>query len=207
MTSLDRRLPPGFLAESLREDARGGLTSVPKSLPPKWFYDAQGSALFEKITELPEYYPTRAEREILHATAGLVASQTGARTLVDPATLVAAYDDEAGVTAEFNKNVLAVLNAELGADFDRDEFEHVAVWDAEAEWIEMRLRSLSDQEVHLPGIGLTVRFAAGEEMRTEVSAKFRRQGVEAELAAAGFAMRTWWTDAAGQFGLSLSVPV
>ena len=82
----------------------------------------------------------------------------GTDLVKDPATLVAAYDDGAGVTAEFNKNVLAVLNAELGADFDRDEFEHVAVWDAEAEWIEMRLRSLSDQEVHLPGIGLTVRF-------------------------------------------------
>jgi len=119
---------------------------------------------------------------------------------------VAAYDDAAGVTAEFNKNVLAVLNAELGADFDRDAFEHVAVWDAEAEWIEMRLRSLSDQAVHLPAIGLTARFAAGEEMRTEVSAKFRREGVRGELAAAGFAMRSWWTDSAGQFGLSLSVP-
>jgi L-histidine Nalpha-methyltransferase len=324
LTSLDRRLPPGFLAESLREDARSGLTSREKSLPPKWFYDAQGSALFEKITELPEYYPTRAEREILYAVAGQIAAQTGARTLVelgsgssektrllldalraagtlrcyvpvdvsepalvaaagaleaeylgldvravlsdftehlglpadddasgprlvaflgstignllpserasflarlrarlspgdffllgadlvkDPAMLVAAYDDAAGVTAEFNKNVLAVLNAELGADFDRDGFEHVAVWDADAEWIEMRLRSLSDQTVHLPGIGLTVSFAEGEEMRTEVSAKFRREGVRAELAAAGFSMRTWWTDAAGQFGLSLSVPL
>jgi len=324
LTCIDRRLPPGFLAESLREDACGGLTSDPKSLPPKWFYDAQGSALFEKITELPEYYPTRAEREILHATAGQIAARTRARTLIelgsgssektrllldalraagmlrcyvpvdvsepalvaaadalsfeypgldvravlsdftehlglpadgdapgprlaaflgstignlvpserasflarlrarlspgdffllgtdlvkDPATLVAAYDDEAGVTAEFNKNVLAVLNTELGANFDRDEFEHVAVWDGEAEWIEMRLRSLADQTVHLPAIGLTVRFAAGEEMRTEVSAKFRRPGVEAELTAAGFAMRSWWTDAAGQFGLSLSVPV
>ncbi len=323
MTSLDRRLPPGFLAESLRGDARSGLTSREKTLPPKWFYDAQGSALFEKITELPEYYPTRAEREILHATAGQIAALTRARTLVelgsgssektrvlldalraagtlrcyvpvdvsepalvaaadalsaeypgldvravlsdftehlglpadgdapaprlvaflgstignllpgerasflarlrarvspgdffllgtdlvkDPATLVAAYDDEAGVTAEFNKNVLAVLNAELGADFDRDGFEHVAVWDAEAEWIEMRLRSLSAQSVHLPGIGLTVSFAEGEEMRTEVSAKFRREGVRAELAEAGFSMRAWWTDAAGQFGLSLSAP-
>ncbi len=323
MTSIDRRLPPGFLAESLREDARSGLTSPEKSLPPTWFYDAQGSALFEKITELPEYYPTRAEREILHATAGRIAERTRARTLVelgsgssektrllldalqaagtlrcyvpvdvsepalvtaadalaaeypgldvravlsdftehlglpadgdapaprlvaflgstignmvpderasfltrlrgrlspgdffllgtdlikDPATLVAAYDDAAGVTAEFNKNVLAVLNAELGADFDRDGFEHVAVWDPEAEWIEMRLRSLSDQTVHLPAIGLTVRFAEGEEMRTEVSAKFRREGVQAELAAAGFAMQAWWTDSAGQFGLSLSVP-
>jgi L-histidine N-alpha-methyltransferase len=323
MTSLDRRLPPDFLAEALRADARAGLTASPKSLPPKWFYDAQGSALFDKITELPEYYPTRAEREILQATAAGIAGQTRARTLVelgsgssektrllldalraqgtlrcyvpvdvsepalvaagdalaaeypgldvravvsdfeehlglpadgdapaprlvaflgstignlvpgqraaflarvregmragdffllgtdlvkDVPTLVAAYDDEAGVTAEFNKNVLAVLNAELGADFDREAFEHVAVWDASAEWIEMRLRSLTAQQVHLPGIGLTVDFAAGEEMRTEVSAKFRRTGVEAELAAAGFAMRSWWTDPAAQFGLSLSVP-
>jgi L-histidine N-alpha-methyltransferase len=323
VTSLDRRLPPGFLAESLRADARRGLASDPKSLPPKWFYDAQGSALFDKITELREYYPTRAEREILRATAPSIAALTQARTLVelgsgssdktrllldalraagtlrcyvpvdvsepalvaagdalsaeypgldvravvsdfeehlgfpadgdapaprlvaflgstignllpdqraaflarvraelrpgdffllgtdlvkDPAVLVAAYDDDSGVTADFNKNVLAVLNAELGADFDRDEFEHVAVWDAQHEWIEMRLRSLADQTVHLPGIGLTVSFAAGEEMRTEVSAKFRRTGVEAELAAAGLAVRSWWTDSAAQFGLSLSVP-
>jgi L-histidine Nalpha-methyltransferase len=324
LTSIDRRLPPGFLAESLRADARRGLASDPKSLPPKWFYDAQGSALFEKITELREYYPTRAEREILHATATSIAARTRARTLVelgsgssdktrllldalratgtlrcyvpvdvsepalvaagdalsaeypgldvravvsdfeehlgfpadgdapaprllaflgstignllpaqraaflaqvraalrpgdffllgtdlvkDPATLVAAYDDDAGVTAEFNKNVLAVLNAELGADFDPDEFEHVAVWDATAEWIEMRLRSLTGQTVHVPAIGLTVHFAAGEEMRTEVSAKFRLPGVQAELAAAGLDMRFWWTDSAAQFGLSLSVPV
>jgi L-histidine N-alpha-methyltransferase len=322
--SLDRRLPPGFLAEALRADARAGLGAAPKSLPPKWFYDAQGSALFDKITELPEYYPTRAEREILRARAAGIAAQTGARTLVelgsgssdktrllldalrasgtlrcyvpvdvsepalvaaadalavsypglevravvsdftedlglpadeeapgprlvaflgstignllpgqraaflarlraglragdsfllgtdlvkDPATLVAAYDDASGVTAEFDKNVLAVLNAELGADFDLEEFEHVAVWDAQAEWIEMRLRSRTAQMVHLPAIGLTVEFGAGEEMRTEVSAKFRREGVEAELAAAGFELRSWWTDSAGQFGLSLSVPV
>ena len=323
MTSLDRRLPPGYLEEALRADALSGLTSQPKSLPPKWFYDAQGSALFEKITELPEYYPTRAEREILHATAAGIAGQTRARTLVelgsgssektrllldalretgtlrcyvpvdvsepalvaagvalsaeypgldvhavlsdfeehlglpadggapaprliaflgstignlvpeqrrsflarlrarlrdgdffllgtdlvkDPATLVAAYDDCSGVTAAFNKNVLAVLNTELGADFDPDAFEHVAVWDADAEWIEMRLRSCMAQTVRLPAIGLTVDFADGEEMRTEVSAKFRREGVSGELAAAGFAMRSWWTDAAAQFGLSLSVP-
>ena len=130
----------------------------------------------------------------------------GTDLVKDPATLVAAYDDEAGVTAEFNKNVLAVLNAELGADFDLDAFEHVAVWNADAEWIEMRLRSGLAQIVRLPGIGLTVEFAEGEEMRTEISAKFRREGVAAELAAAGFAMRSWWTDSADQFGLSLSVP-
>jgi L-histidine N-alpha-methyltransferase len=323
LISLDRRLPPGFLAESLRADARRGLASDPKSLPPKWFYDAQGSALFDKITELREYYPTRAEREILHATAAAIAGQTRARTLIelgsgssdktrllldalraagtlrcyvpvdvsepaliaaggalsaeypgldvravvsdfeehlgfpadsdapaprlvaflgstignllpdqraaflarvraglrpgdsfllgtdlvkDPAVLVAAYDDDSGITAQFNKNVLAVLNTELGADFDRDAFEHVALWDAAAEWIEMRLRSVGAQTVHLPGIGLTVEFADGEEMRTEISAKFRRAGVQAELAAAGLTMRSWWTDSAGQFGLSLSVP-
>jgi L-histidine Nalpha-methyltransferase len=119
---------------------------------------------------------------------------------------VAAYDDVAGVTAAFNKNVLAVLNAQLGADFDLDAFDHVSAWNAEAEWIEMRLRSAADQDVRLPGIGLTVHFAAGEEMRTEISAKFRRDGVERELAAAGLAMRSWWTDPEGQFGLSLSVP-
>jgi L-histidine N-alpha-methyltransferase len=326
MTSLDRRLPGGFLAEALRADALAGLAPAagePKSLPPKWFYDAQGSALFDKITELPEYYPTRAEREILHARATEIAGLTGARTLVelgsgssdktrvlldalrarrtlrcyvpvdvsepalvaasqalsaeypgldvravvsdfeehlglpadgaapaprlvaflgstignllpgqraaflarihaglrpgdffllgtdlvkDPAALVAAYDDASGVTAEFNKNVLSVLNAELGADFDPDAFEHVAVWDPEAEWIEMRLRSRMAQTVQVPGVGLTVDFASGEEMRTEVSAKFRRRGVEQELAAAGFVMRSWWTDAADRFGLSLSVP-
>jgi L-histidine Nalpha-methyltransferase len=316
---VERQLPAGFLADALRTDARAGLTASQKTLPPKWFYDAQGSALFDKITELLEYYPTRAEREILHATAAEIARLTGARTLVelgsgsseksrvlldalqaegtlrcyvpvdvsepalvaagkalcaeypglsvravvsdfeehlglpegpgrlvaflgstignlvpeqraaflarvraglrdgdffllgtdlvkDPATLVAAYDDASGITAEFNKNVLAVLNAELGADFDLDAFEHVAVWNPDDEWIEMRLRSLEGQTVHLPAIGLTVRFADGEEMRTEVSAKFRLAGVAAELAAAGFAMRSWWTDAAGQFGLSLSVP-
>ena len=74
------------------------------------------------------------------------------------------------------------------------------------EWIEMRLRAVSAQQVRVPDIGLTASFAAGEEMRTEVSAKFRREGVAAELAAAGFAMRAWWTDEAGQFGLSLSEP-
>jgi L-histidine N-alpha-methyltransferase len=323
VTSIDRRLPAGFLESALRADARAGLTATPKTLPPKWFYDANGSALFEKITGLPEYYPTRAERSILIDAAPAIAAQTSARTLVelgsgssektrlllsalrsagslrcyvpvdvsepalvaaadalvadypgldvravvsdfeehlglpapgdapaprlvaflgstignlepsqraaflarvrgslqpgdsfllgtdlvkDPAVLVAAYDDASGVTADFNKNVLAVLNAELGADFDLDAFEHVAVWDPVSEWIEMRLRSVEDQTVRVPGIGLTVRFRAGEQMRTEVSAKFRRPGVAAELAAAGFAMRSWWTDPGGQFGLSLSGP-
>jgi L-histidine N-alpha-methyltransferase len=323
MMSVENRLPADFRESSLRSDALAGLTATPKSLPPKWFYDAQGSALFEKITELPEYYPTRAERSILRAVSGEIAGASGAATLVelgsgssektrllldalrdagtlrryvpvdvsesalaaageavaaeypgldvravvsdfesylgvgaddgsgarlvaflgstignmmpaeravflsrvrsrmrpgdafllgtdlvkDPAVLVAAYDDSAGVTAAFNKNVLSVLNASLGADFDLDAFEHVAAWNAGQEWIEMRLRSTAGQQVAVPGIQRTVRFAAGEEMRTEISSKFRRDGVAAELAAAGFAVRAWWTDDAGQFGLSLSVPV
>jgi L-histidine N-alpha-methyltransferase len=98
-----------------------------------------------------------------------------------------------------------VLDRELGADFDPDAFEHVAVWDAEHEWIEMRLRSRADQVVRVPTLDLDVRFAASEEMRTEVSAKFRRERVEAELAAAGLAMTSWWTDPDGDFGVSLSV--
>jgi L-histidine Nalpha-methyltransferase len=335
MTTIEYRLPPDYRAASLRADALAGLTAMPKSLPPKWFYDAQGSALFEKITELPEYYPTRAERSILHAAAAEIARLSRARVLVelgsgssektrlllsalrsegsleayvpvdvsesalvgaeealaveypglavhavvsdfekylgleqppsasgagtasgegtagprlvaflgstignmvpaeraaflrrvraslrpgdsfllgtdlvkDVAVLVAAYDDSAGVTAAFNKNVLAVLNAELGADFDLDGFEHVAVWDPANEWIEMRLRATAEQRARVRDLDLEVHFAAGEEMRTEVSAKFRRAGIEAELAAAGLAMRAWWTDAGERFGLSLSVPV
>ena len=123
----------------------------------------------------------------------------------DASVLVPAYDDAQGVTADFNRNVLRVVNRELGADFDPDAFDHVALWDAEREWIEMRLRSASAQSVRVAGLDLTVEFAAGEEMRTEVSAKFREEGVRAELAAAGLAMRSWWTDPDGQFGLSLSV--
>ena len=319
---VERRLPADFLADSLRADARAGLIATPKSLPPKWFYDAAGSELFEKITALPEYYPTRAEREILQARAVHIAAASRAATLVelgsgssektrllidalraagtlrryvpvdvseqallaaasalfsdypglevdgvvsdfddyldlgasgdqdgprlvaflgstignllpaerasflarirsgladgdtlllgtdlvkDPAVLVAAYNDEAGVTAAFNKNVLAVLNHELGADFDLDNFEHVARWDPDQEWIEMRLRTVGAQTVRVPAIDLTVSFTDGEEMRTEISAKFRRAGVEAELAEAGLRLERWMTDPAGDFALSLSV--
>src|SRR5262252_892186 len=131
----------------------------------------------------------------------------GTDLVKDPAVLVAAYDDPAGVTAEFNKNMLRVLNAELDGDFDPDEFEHVALWDEQAEWIEMRLRSAADQTVRLRAIGLDVLFAGGEEMRTEISAKFRRAGVTAELNAVGLEPRHWWTDGGARFALSLSVPV
>ncbi len=322
MTSIeiDRRLPEQFFEASLRADVLAGLTATPKSLPPKWFYDERGSELFDKITMLDEYYPTRAEREILAARASEIAAQSQASTLVelgsgsadktrllldamhstgslaeyvpvdvsesalmtaatrmlerypamrvrpvlsdftehlglpdsrrtrlvaflggtignllpeeraeflaslraalrdgdalllgtdlvkDPATLVAAYDDAAGVTAEFNKNILRVLNAELGGNFDVDEFDHVALWDSANEWIEMRLRSAREQTVTLAAIGLTVPFTAGEEMRTEISAKFRREGITAELENARMDLRSWWTDSQGRYALSLSVP-
>ncbi|MEU8845551.1 L-histidine N(alpha)-methyltransferase [Streptomyces sp. NPDC048564] len=313
---LTRTLPEDATDAALRADVLKGLTSTPKTLPPKWFYDAQGSELFEKITELPEYYPTRAEREILVDRAGEIAAVTGARTLVelgsgssektrylidaltglhtyvpvdvsesaltlaghalieerpeldvhaliadftgglalpdtpgprlvaflggtignllpaeraaflasarsllspgdalllgtdlvkDERVLVEAYDDAAGVTAAFNKNVLAVIDRELGADFDPSAFDHVAVWDADHEWIEMRLRSRTTQTVKVPALGLAVDFAPGEDMRTEVSAKFRKEGVRAELSAAGLELAHWWTDGEGRFALSLSV--
>jgi L-histidine N-alpha-methyltransferase len=315
--AFDVLLTPDDLAAALRHDVRSGLTAAAKTLPPKWFYDDRGSELFEAITQLPEYYPTRREREILLREAGTIARRANADTLVElgsgtsektrilldawsaaglrrfvpfdvseatlvqasraiaqeyagvevhavvgdferhlgalptggrrtvaflgstignfaPAPrrrfldglratlapgdslllgtdlvkdrdrLVAAYDDAAGVTAEFNRNVLRVVNRELGADFDVERFAHVAVWDPGAEWIEMRLRADAEQAVAIPGLGIDVSFAAGEEVRTEISAKFRRPGVAAELGAAGFELDRWWTDAAGEFALSLS---
>ncbi|CAL9348453.1 Histidine N-alpha-methyltransferase [Streptomyces sp. enrichment culture] len=313
---LTRTLPEDATGAALRADVRAGLTGSPKTLPPKWFYDARGSELFEEITALPEYYPTRAEREILLARSDEIATASGARTLVelgsgssektrhliaalhglhtyvpvdvsesaltgagqalaaerpglrvhalvadftagltlpdtpgprlvaflggtignllpaersaflasvrsllapgdalllgtdlvkDEKTLVRAYDDAAGVTASFNKNVLNVVDRELGADFDPDAFDHVALWDAEHEWIEMRLRSRTAQSVKIPALELVVDFAEGEELRTEVSAKFRQEGVRAELSAAGLDLTRWWTDGEGRFALSLSV--
>ncbi|MEU8424680.1 L-histidine N(alpha)-methyltransferase [Micromonospora sp. NPDC048835] len=313
---LEIYLEEGDLERGLRDDVRAGLSAGSKWLPPKWFYDARGSELFEEITRLSEYYPTRAERAVLAAHAPDVAALTGAKTLIelgsgssektrllldaftrrgglgtfvpldvsvsalrgstaqiaadypglrvrgivgdftrqldrlptggrrlvvflggtignllpaeraefltamraalevgdwlllgtdlvkDPSVIVPAYDDAAGVTAEFNRNVLHVINRELGADFDPDAFAHVAVWDPEHEWIEMRLRATRPMSVRV--LGLTVDFAAGEELRTEVSAKFRREGIAAELATAGFATQEFWTDPDALFGVTLA---
>jgi L-histidine N-alpha-methyltransferase len=129
----------------------------------------------------------------------------GTDLVKDVGRLEAAYDDAQGVTAQFNLNVLRVVNRELDADFDLDRFEHVARFDTAEEWIEMRLRSLADQRVTVGALGLRVDFADGEEMRTEISAKFRRAGVEAELAAAGLRLVRWMTDPDGDFALSLSI--
>ncbi|MFE4955853.1 L-histidine N(alpha)-methyltransferase [Streptomyces sp. NPDC056653] len=315
---LTRTLPVDATDAALRADVLHGLTRHPKTLPPKWFYDAHGSELFEEITRLPEYYPTRAEREILVARAPEIAAASGAKTLIelgsgssektrhlldalpglhsyvpvdvsesalrgaaeallverpdlsvhaliadftgelalpdtpgprlvaflggtignllpderavflksvrsllspgdalllgtdlvkDEEVLVAAYDDAAGVTAAFNKNVLTVVDRELGADFDPADFDHVARWDRRQEWIEMRLRARRALTVKIPGLDLVVPFEAGEDLRTEVSAKFRKEGIRAELATAGLRLTQWWTDSANRFALSLATAV
>jgi L-histidine N-alpha-methyltransferase len=317
--SLSNHLAADSAYHALRRDVFDGLQSTPKSLPPKWFYDSVGSELFDQITRLPEYYPTRAEAEILRARSAEIAVASEADTLVelgsgtsektrmlldalhdrgslhrfvpfdvdasilstaataiqseyagveikavcgdfeehlteipgggrrlfvflgstignltpgpraeflatlsevmrpgdslllgtdlvkDTGRLVRAYDDAAGVTAAFNRNVLAVINRELDADFDVEAYQHVARWDTEAERIEMWLRADRHQRVHVGALELTVDFADGEEMLTEVSCKFRPDGVNAELAGAGLRRIRWWTDSAGDFGLSLAV--
>ncbi len=304
---------------AMARDIRLGLTSKPKELAPKYFYDERGSQLFERITELDEYYPTRAEREILaDRSAEIVAvagepetlvelgSGSAAKTrhllsamrdagclatyvpvdiseeitretaealveeypgltirglvcdfehdleripsgggrlvaflggtignlypdarrdflariaaLLEPGDrillgtdlvkgagrLEAAYDDSQGVTAEFNKNVLRVLNREYGGDFDLDAFEHVARYDAEAARMDIRLRSLTEQVVRLDGLDLTARFGPGEEMRTEISAKFTRERLDEIYREAGLRPDGWFTDAAGDYALSLA---
>ena len=128
----------------------------------------------------------------------------GTDLVKDPDTIVRAYDDAAGVTAEFNRNVLHVLNRELDADFDVSAFDHVAYWNAEQEWLEMRLRARYEQRVRVPALDLDVHFAEGEHVRTEVSTKFRKERVVEELAEAGFELDQWWTDERGRFALSLA---
>lgn len=307
-------------AEAMARDVREGLAHDPKELPPKYFYDARGSELFDRITQLPEYYPTRCERALLNRyspeivqatgagelvelgsgmaskTRALLYAMVGAGTLrryvpfdvdasvvercageltelypglsvhgvvgdferhlgqippgdrrilallggtlgnlhpgprheflvgvrellgpedhflvgaglvIDRRTLEAAYDDSAGVTAEFNRNMLLVLNDGLGANFDPEAFEHVAVWDADASRIEMRLRSLRDQRVALPGADMNVDLRAGEEIRTEISTKFTREAFAHELDAAGMRLESFFSDDARRFGLALAGP-
>jgi L-histidine N-alpha-methyltransferase len=131
----------------------------------------------------------------------------GTDLVKDVDRLLRAYDDTAGVTAEFNRNVLRVVNRDLGADFAVEEFQHVAIWDDVNEWIEMRLRPAREQRVTIGDLGLTVFFAAGEELRTEISAKFRPGKLEEELSAAGLRTVRFWTDSGNNFGLTLAAPV
>jgi L-histidine Nalpha-methyltransferase len=316
---IEVNLPPGGPLSGMAADVRAGLTSPFKELSPRYFYDERGSELFEQITQLEEYYPTRCEREILqtHAsdicaaanrpaslielgsgsarktqvlldamkqvgcletycpvdiseeitrdTAERIANEyqginvrglvcdfefdlervpvggprviallggtvgnfvphqragflrrianlldaddrflLGTDLVKDRETLEAAYNDSKGVTAEFNKNVLSVLNRELQADFDIGSFEHVARWDAENLWVDIRLRSTSNQVVNVPALDMLVPFGAGEEMRTEISTKFLRPGLEGIYAEAGLELTDWWTDSEGLYGLSLA---
>ncbi len=317
--SLVNHLAAESATRALRRDVLNGMSATPKSLPPKWFYDPAGSDLFDQITRLPEYYPTRAEMQILRERSEEVAAVSAADTLVELGSgtsektrllldalhrqgslrrfvpfdvdagmmmsageaiireydgieieavcgdfeehlgkipnggrrlvaflgstignltpvprarflsalaevmgsgdalllgsdliketgrLLRAYDDSAGVTARFNRNVLTVVNRELGADFDTSAFDHVARWNAEEERIEMWLRAVGAQQVFVEALDLTVDFAAGEEILTEVSCKFHPDGIADELAAAGLRRTHWWTDPAGDFGLSLAV--
>jgi L-histidine Nalpha-methyltransferase len=309
----------GGQERSLADDVLDGLTRPFKELPPKHFYDARGAELFDRICELPEYYPTRAERAILERSSAELAQMTGAVELVelgsgtaaktrvlikalhsagtlrryvpfdvtetmvresareltqeypglrvhgvigdferhldqvppaegprivaflggtignfppgsrrrflrqiarllgpedfllmgtdlvkDPRILEAAYDDSEGVTAEFNRNVLRVLNRELDADFDPEDFDHVALFDPHHEWIEMRLRARRELRGTIAALGLEVHFDAGEELRTEISAKFTPERLEGDLAAAGLEVAHWMTDPEGLFALTLS---
>jgi L-histidine Nalpha-methyltransferase len=305
--------------DSLADDVREGLTRDDlKVLPPKYFYDARGSELFDRITTLPEYYPTRCERSILNRHAPAIVAGSGARELVelgsgtasktrallyamagagtlrryvpfdvdesvvescaseliesypglsvhgvvgdfeqhlervppgdgggrlfaflggtignlypderagflarlrrlmrkgdglligtdlvkDPAVLEAAYNDSAGVTADFNRNILRVINEGAGADFDLDAFEHVAFFDQAKSWIEMRLRAKGAQTVRISGADLEVSFSDGEEIRTEISAKFTHEAVERELHAADLRLEAFLTDEDGLFGMA-----
>ncbi len=315
---VDVCLDRAWIDRAIRIDVAEGLASEPKELPPKWFYDDRGSELFDQITRLPDYYPTRREREILEREVDVIAERSGADTVVElgsgtsektrivldalaatgrllryvpfdnseatlraaagdlaaayeglavhgvvgdfehhlsripdggcrlfmllggtignfpPAPrkdflaavagimapgdtfllgfdlvkgrdrLIAAYNDPEGVTAAFNRNVLSVINHRLDADFDLDQFEHEAGFDSQEQWIEMRLRSRSTQRVTIGGLGMTVDFARNERMRTEISAKFRREDLAPELAAVGLAMERLWTDAGGDYALTLS---
>lgn len=127
----------------------------------------------------------------------------GVDLVKDRDELVAAYNDAAGVTAAFNVNVLAVINRRLSADFDLENFTHVARYDDRRDWIEMRLRARDACVVEIRSLGLTVDFTAGEEMRTEISAKFTRERIRADLGASGLVERGWYTDARERFALVL----
>jgi len=190
---------PGLRVHGLIADFERHLDQLP---PPR------GPRLLAFLGGTIGNFAPAARRRFLRSVCGLLGPDDhlllGTDLVKDRATLEAAYDDSAGVTAEFNRNILHVLNRELGADFDPAAFEHVARFDTEHEWIEMRLRSREAQQVKLAALELTVAFEAGEDIRTEISAKFTRERVAAELTAAGLVLAAWHTDANGWFALSLA---
>jgi L-histidine N-alpha-methyltransferase len=153
-------------------------------------------------------FPPGSRRRFLRLIASLLAPGDrlllGTDLVKDPAIIEAAYNDAAGVTAAFNRNVLAVVNRELGGDFDLEAFEHVAFFDRRREWVEMRLRALEPQVVTIEALGLRVDFAHREELRTEISAKFTRERIAADLAAAGLTLRALTTDPRGWFAVTVA---
>jgi L-histidine N-alpha-methyltransferase len=153
-------------------------------------------------------FPPGTRRSLLRRLGGLLGPEDrlllGTDLVKDPAVVEAAYDDAEGVTAEFNRNVLRVINRELDADFPVERFDHVAFFDRRHEWVEMRLRAREACTVQIAGVGLEVEFAAGEELRTEISAKFTRERLEADFEAAGLALEEWYTDGERRFALSLA---
>jgi L-histidine N-alpha-methyltransferase len=159
-----------------------------------------GSTIGNRLPGLRAAFLHRIARQLRAGEALFV----GFDLVKDMRRLEAAYNDSRGVTAEFNRNVLTVLNRELHADFVPERFEHVARFDPENEWIEMLLRSTCVQHVRIDDLDLDIDFDEGEEMRTEISAKFRRERVERELAVAGLKIDHWWTDPAGDFALALA---
>jgi L-histidine N-alpha-methyltransferase len=190
---------PGLAVHGLIGDFERHLDRLPPATGPRLLAFLGGT--------IGNFAPASRAR-FLRMIAGLLSDEDhlllGTDLVKDRATLEAAYDDSAGITAEFNRNILHVINRELGANFDPAGFQHVARFDAQNDWIEMRLRAREVQEVVLPAIALKVRFAAGEEMRTEISAKFTRERVAAELSAAGLVLAGWHTDENDWFALSLA---
>jgi L-histidine Nalpha-methyltransferase len=173
-------------------------------------YPATGAALVVSLgATFGGMYPAQRAAYLTAVRARLSAGDAlllGCGLVKDPSVLLTAYEDRLGLTAALNKNILTVLNARLGADFDRDAFDHVAEWVPGAGRIELRLRAAARQQVLIPGSGPTASFAAHEEVCTEIATRFRRDGLEAELAAADLAMRAWWTDPDESFAISLAVP-
>ena len=176
--------------------------ALPGGGPPRWWRSSAARSATCCPAERADV-PRRGRATCWSPASGCCSAPTWSRTR---RRWSRAYDDAAGVTAEFNRNVLRVLNRELGADFDLDGLRPRALWDAEHEWIEMRLRApRRDAASRVAGPRPDGRASReGEEIRTEISAKFRREGVEAELATAGFALGAWWTDDQGRFALSLA---
>lgn len=169
---------------------------------------APGRRMFAFLgSTIGNYPPARRQRFLRHLSATMQPGETlllGLDLVKDPRRLLAAYDDTRGVTAQFNLNVLSVLNRELGADFDSRGFDHVAAWDPENEWIEMRLRAREPVRATLSALDLAVDVDRGEEIRTEISAKFRQDKITRELADAGLSVQGWWTDPAADYALVLS---